>query len=147
MLLAQCYGFVFPCRSASEDMDQSLQLQIFRFQFQWHDQGVEIYFDIDGKEEDHHLFLWLFQIMEINCKQPFETFTHIISTSEMFTHHSMRFIFIKENLGQSDRSLSWSVLNIVHNNYACVIDILCSITMIIIRKERHRYFVRKKLLP
>ena len=86
MLLAQCYGFVFPCRSASEDMDQSLQLQIFRFQFQWHDQGVEIYFDIDGKEEDHHLFLWLFQIMEINCKQPFET----------FTHHSMRFSFIKE---------------------------------------------------
>lgn len=48
-------------------MDQSLQLLIFHFQQD--DLAVEIYFD--GKEEDHHLFLQEFQIMETNMEDTF----------------------------------------------------------------------------
>jgi len=121
MLLAQCYGFVFPCRSASEDMDQGLQLQIFRFQFQWHDLVIEIYLDIDGKEEDHHLFLWLFQIMEINCNQPFEMFTHIISTSEMVcTQHCAQQLCLRDRYLVLDNDDNNLLLLLERNN----IDIL-----------------------
>ena len=59
MHLAQCCVSQFPCHSVPWKMDQTQQELIFHFQP--HGLDVEIYFDV--KEEDHCLFLQLFQII------------------------------------------------------------------------------------